>query len=732
VTAVIRPASRARRRIPFVRQMEDVECGAACLAMVLKFYGHHAPLGEVRQRCGTTRDGINAFVLLDVARQYGLDASPLRCHPQRLPDGLAPAILHWDQRHFVVLERRGRRSVRIVDPDGGRRTLSTTEFAHHFSAVALTMRPSSSFVRREPGPHPWRRYLRLVLGRRKLFVPIMLASFVLLAVGLAPALLTEYVTDQVIRPRREDLLEVFGIGAASAIGAQALFMLLRARLVERLQVELTRTVSVDFMSHLLRLPCGFFENRSGGDLVARLSNVMLLREVFAGGGAAMLLDALLIVGYLAAMAVKLPGLALVVMVIAAVQIAILAVLLPRVRALTRQELAAQSAVAGYATEVLHAMSLVKATAVEGPTLERWSGLLAKQLDLGLRRGRSGAVLDSLLTNVRMAAPLLLVWLGARGVIAEQLTFGELLSFNMLAAAFLAPAGSLTMRVQHIQLFSGIVERIEDVLRAPAEPAPLDPVPIDRLSGAISVERVSFSYGPHSPRVLQEVSFTVLPGQKVALVGATGCGKTTMSRLLLGLYEPTEGAISYDGIPLRAIEPAALRQRIGVVPQDPYLFNDTIEHNIAFHRPLERVDIEWAATTAVLHPDVARMPMGYSSLVGEGGQRLSGGQRQRVAIARALASRPSILLFDEATSGLDATTEARFHANLKGAGITCLFIAHRLSTVIDADVILVFDDGRLVEQGRHHYLVLAGGRYAELWERQTSHEPSTGEAAPIGA
>ncbi|MGH8934287.1 MAG: peptidase domain-containing ABC transporter [Egibacteraceae bacterium] len=707
------------RRVPFVRQMEDVDCGAACLTMVLHHYGHHAPLSEVRQRCGTTRDGVNAFVLLEVARAYGLEGRARRGLPGEVAGAVTPAIIYWDQSHFVVLDPRPRGGVRILDPGAGRKILSDTEFARHFSGIALTFTPSTSFTRREADPATWRRYVALVLSHRSLFFPILLAALVLLGVGLVVPWLTAYVTDRVILGGRPDLLLIFGLGAASAVCTHGLVMLLRARLVDRLQMTLAMRISHDFMSHLLKLPCVFFENRSGGDLVSRLGNVALIREVLAGGGAAMILDALLIMSYLAAMARYLPRMLIVVVVVALVQVAVVALLIPRVQGLTRKELAAKSETQAYEVEVLRAVSLVKATAVEGPTFARWSALLARQLDASLQRGRSTAVLDSLVATLRMAAPLALLWVGAASVISGEQSLGDLLAFNALAVAFLIPVGSLATQAQQLQLLGAVIERVEDVMRAPAEAAPRDPPPLGTRAGAITVDRVSFTYGPHSPRVLEEVSCLILPGEKVAVVGATGCGKTTLARLLLGLYTPTAGSIRYDGVDLRAMDPAAWRRRIGVVPQEPYLFNDTIANNIAFHRPLEMPDIDWAAQMAVLHADITRMPMGYSSLVGEGGQRLSGGQRQRVAIARALAARPSVLLFDEATSGLDAMTESLLQENLRSLGTTCILIAHRLSTIVNADRILVLDEGRLVEQGRHEDLLLRGGRYAQLWERQTA-------------
>jgi len=724
-----------RHRVPLVRQMEDVDCGAACLTMILSYYGHQAPLSEVRERCGTTRDGVSALVLLQVAGTYGLDGrairgrpalgapsrswggGPGRCRRVRAK-GAPPAIAYWDQRHFVVLEPRPDGGVRILDPGAGSRTLSEADLDRHFSGITLTFEPSRAFTTREADPPTWRRYVGLVVANPRLFVPILLGSLVILGVGLAAPLLTRYVTDRVILGGRPDLLRIFGLGAAAAVCTQGLVMLLRSRVVDRLQVALTMRISSDFMSHLLRLPCVFFENRSGGDLVSRLSNVALIREVLASGGASMILDALLIMSYLVAMAFYQPEMLIIVMAVAVVQVAVLALLIPRVQRLTRRELAAKSEVQGYEVEVMRAVSLVKAAAVEEPTFQRWSALLTRQLDASLRRARYSGTLDTLVATLRMAAPLMLLWAGAGSVISGEQTLGDLLAFNALAIAFLVPVGSLAVQAQHFQLLGAIIEQIEDVMRAPVEAVPSCPAPIDTLSGTISADRVSFSYGPHSPRVLKDVSLEILPGEKVAVVGATGCGKTTLARLLLGLYTPTEGGIRYDGIDVRAIEPAALRRRIGVVPQDPYLFNDTIAQNIAFHRPLEMPDIEWAAEMAVLHSDVVRMPMGYSSLVGEGGQRLSGGQRQRVAIARALAARPSILLFDEATSGLDVLTEALLQENLRRLGMTCIFIAHRLSTIVDADLILALHEGQLVERGRHEDLLRRGGRYAQMWEHQT--------------
>lgn len=708
-----------RRRVPFVPQMEMTECGPACLTMILRFHGCRVPLSKVRQECGSGRDGVSALVLKKAAARFGLETKAYRVHYSQLSDIPLPAILHWQGHHYVVLERLTRRGAWIVDPASGRQRISLKTLEKHFSGIVLTFVPGTTFVPRNEYKISWRYYLNRLWEDRRLVLFILLTTFLMQVIGLIFPYFTYLAVDRVIMTRNLGLLPSILIGIIGVSIVQGLTIYLKGTLTSRLQTRISLTLHSDFISHMFSLPLGFFEQRSTGDLMTRANNIIILREILSGSSVSVLLDGVLIITYGISMLAISPRLTLVAVTIGLIQMGLLSVLTPRIRNLTRQELLAQSEANSYLMEALRGMMLVKSTGVDRKILETWNALFAKQVKWGMYRDRTRAVLDGSLNGLRVSMPVVLLALGTHEIVREEQTLGMLLGFNALASAFMLHVTSLIGSLQQLQLLTSIVERLQDVLEAKPENTEKQPHVLQSTNVAIRFEGVTFSYNPYSSPILDGIRLCINPGQKVALVGPTGSGKSTFIKLLLGLYLPTKGRILYGNVELNQLNRTQLRQMIGVVLQETHLFNDTIARNIAFYRDIPRSQIEWAAKMALLHEEILKMPMGYDTLIGENGLALSGGQRQRLAIARALASRPSILLLDEATSNLDVATQGALEENLRQLGITRIVVAHRLSTVIDADQIIVLNKGRIVEQGSHQELMRLGGLYAQLWERQNS-------------
>jgi ATP-binding cassette, subfamily B, bacterial len=716
-------AARLRpRRVPVQLQMSAVECGAACLAMILSYHGRQTRVAETQAAIGIGRDGATARAIAQTARKYGLRVKAYSVEPSEFRQIQLPAIAHWDFNHFVIVERWSPRQVEIVDPGVGRRTLTAEEFSAAFTGVVLTFELGTKFQARRTGQPAWRTYLRSLAhlpGAAGALAQILAASLLLQLLGLALPILTAVLIDRVLPFQSAHLLPMIGVGIGLLALTQLTAGYLRAVLLLYLQARLDTRLMLGFFEHILVLPFRFFQGRTSGDLLARLGSNQVIREILTGQTVSAVLDGGLVMVYLAILLLRDPLTGLLALSIGILQIALLLGSARPIHTLAQQDLVAQAKSQSYLVEALNGVVTLKVSGAEDEALDHWSNLFFSQLNVSLRRKHVSAVIDTTLNAIRMFAPLILLWVGAGRVLDGTLSLGTMLALNVLAITFLTPLASLVTTGQQLQLVGAHLERIADVVEAAPEQDDQAARLAPQLAGRIELRDVSFQYDPGAPLILRDISLTIEPGQKVALVGRTGSGKSTLAALLLGLYSPTGGTILYDGIPLRDLDYRALRSQFGVVLQDSFLFSGSIRQNVALHDPGLSLDaIDAAVRLAAIDGDIARMPMGYETLLAEGGEGLSGGQRQRLALARALARRPAILLLDEATSHLDAVTEAQVEQNLADLACTRIVIAHRLSTIRNADLILILQDGEIVERGTHDQLLVMDGQYAALVRRQT--------------
>ncbi len=714
-----------RGRVPVVRQLTATECGVTCLLMVLAYHGRELSHEELRAAMGSARSGTSALALLDAGRHFGLRGRGVRIELEDLEYLDCGTILHWGFNHFVVFEHcsRAKGYVDIVDPALGRRRVPLHTFRQTFTGVALLFEPGENFTPEQRAqPMLWRS-LKHVLAHTISWTRIAITSLLLQLSALALPIVTGALVDRVVPRSDHHLLWVILVGLLFLCCFNALAMIVRGHLLLHLRTQLDVRMTLGFLDHLVSLPYAFFQQRSAGDLMMRLNSNTTIREILTTGTISSLLDGALVSIYLLLLLLVDPAMGALVAMLAALQLAIFLFLRQRQRELLAQELEAQAQVQNYEIELLTGIETLKALGCEEHAVEHWSALFVRGLNVTLQRSALTALLDAGVGTIRLAAPLVILALGAYRVLDGHLSLGSMLSISALAGGFLSPLASLITAAGQLQLLRSYQERIDDVLYAPAEQEPQLGQPTPTLRGEIRLDRVSLRYGRRAALCVREVSVHIKPGQFVAVVGRSGAGKSSLAGLLLGLHSPTSGHVFYDGVDLHSLELRALRRQLGIVTQQPALFGATIRQNICLGSPDADLDaVIAAAQRARIHDEIVAMPMQYETLLVDRGASLSGGQRQRIALARALLRQPAILLLDEATSALDALTEYSVQAELRQLSCTRIVIAHRLSTVVEADLILVMEGGELVEQGRHEELLAGGRLYARLVAGQLQGDP----------
>ncbi|PWK71376.1 NHLM bacteriocin system ABC transporter peptidase/ATP-binding protein [Streptomyces sp. CG 926] len=708
-------------RTPTVLQMEAVECGAAALAMVLGHHRRFVPLEELRIACGVSRDGSRAGNLLKAARGYGLTAKGMQMSLAALTEVSGPAILFWEFNHYVVYEgtarRLGRRGVYVNDPAKGRRFVPMDEFDTSFTGVVLVFEPGDGFRRGGRRPGVLGAVPARLRGTSGTMAAAVVASLLLVAVGVTvPALSRTYIDMFLIGEQTSLLGVLFAAMTVALVLTATLTALLQANLLRGRIISSTLS-SARFFRHLLRLPVTFYSQRNPADLVQRLQSNDAVAETLARDLSAAAVDAVVVVLYAVLLWTYDPQLTLVGVAVALLNVVALRIAI-RLRATGTQKLRAESArLTNTAYSGLQLIETMKATGGENGFFRRWAGQHAVTLDVQQRLGVPSAWLAIVAPTLAAFNSALILTIGGLRAVEGHLTVGLLVAFQALVTSFTAPISRLGGVAGRIQDFAADIARLEDVENFPVdrvysrrEPA----ASTRRLKGHVELDRVTFGYNPLDAPLLRDFSLTVGPGQQVALVGGSGSGKSTVSRLVSGLHAPWAGAIRIDGMRLEDIPRGALAASVSFVDQDVFLFEGTVRDNVTLWDPsITDEAVVAALQDAAVHEVVARRPGGIHSRVEQDGRNFSGGQRQRLEIARALVRRPSVMVLDEVTSALDAVTEQIIIDNLRRRGCACVVIAHRLSTVRDSDEIVVLDRGTVVERGRHDQLVAAQGPYAAL-------------------
>lgn len=704
--------------IPFVQQLEAADCGAAAICMVLRFYGKHLPLREVRDIVGSGRTGATAAGLVQAARTYGLRARGISIEADDVAQLPPATILYWEFRHFVVLEKVTSKGVTLLDPSSGRRVYSHTTFRRAFAGIALICEPSETFVRGDHADSRFSRIWRQVLSHRSLLARISIIAFVAQVFVAASPLLTGTLIDKVIPHADYSLFAVLaGAFLIFQMSAQ-IATFIRSHLLIYLRTWVEASMTLSFLDHLVQLPFPFFQRHTSGDLMVRLGINSTVKEVATSTALSAILDGVSSLVFLTVLIATKRSLALYVCALALAQILVLSYFKWRKKQILRKSLENQACSQTAQIELFAGMETLKAMGLEPSAAERWEALFVESLNLGVRGGRLDAAFSLCSGLLNSASSFIFLFYGALLVMRGDLTLGGMLAVAAMASAFLVPVGSLITALLQLQTIDVYLDKLNDVLETPVEQTSITSSFLAERPYPVSLTDVSFRYSRDDNFVLDGICITIPAGDKCALVGESGCGKSTIAKLAAGLYVPHMGSVSVAGRDIQSVNLRTYRRSLGFVSQESQLFSGSIRRNIALSDPdmaLERVIR--AAKIACIHDDIMNMPLAYDTPLSDRGMTLSGGQRQRIAIARAIAANPGLLVLDEATSHLDAVTEEHVNNNLQALHITSIIIAHRLTTITHCDQIIVIQRGRVAEQGTCHELLERGGPFSALYRAQ---------------
>ncbi len=742
------------RRYACVRQTDQSDCGAAALATIALHHRRPVALQQMRDLAGTDRVGTNLLGLIAAAEKLGFSARAVKGPFDALTQVPLPAVAHTRTAeglgHFVVLHRVTRRGVVVADPGRGLQKLTKDEFCQRWTGYLLLIVPDPAAPagsrRAAPGEpaSPWRRFLGLLAGHRALMTEAFFCALLLTVLGLSTSYFIQHLVDSVLVRHEERLLNALGVGMLLVVVFRVLFAILRQYLLAHAGRKVDLGLIAGYARHVLRLPLHFFELRRVGEILSRVNDAAKVREAISGTTLTAVVDGVLVVVLLAVLWLYDVRLALV--ATAFVPLLVLSVMAhhPASRRGARAAMEGSAKLSAHLVEDVSGVETVKAYGVERGRAEQGEEYLVGLVRSVFSLQKIGISTNSVALFVTAVAGIVVLWYGGHRVMEGALTIGELMFFYSLLGHLLEPLERLSSVNLKIQDALVAIDRLYQVMDMEAEPLG-DPnkVPFRGVREAIELRGLSFRYGCRA-NVLEGLDLRIPAGKTVAIVGESGSGKSTLLKLLQGFYEPTEGGVLVDGTDLRDVELGSLRGRIAVVSQEPFIFNGTVRENITLGRPSAYLkDVIEAAKAAGLHEFIAGLPERYETVIGERGSNLSGGQRQRLAIARALLRKPDVLIFDEATSHLDTSTERAIQESLKTAlaGRTVVLVAHRLSTIRHADRIYVLKSGKVAEEGTHRQLLAQGGLYAELCRCQTDADdapvrqrqgaPPSGRAARVG-
>ena len=714
------PVKKGIAKVPFIMQMEALECGAASLAMVLAYYGKWIPLEQVRRDCGVSRDGSNALNILKAARNYGLEASGYRYEPEYLRDnGTFPCIAHWEFNHFVVVCGFKKDKVYLNDPAKGTVVISMEEFDEKFTGICIQLSPTENFVP-EGKPRSTIGFAKKRLAGCGVAIAFVVVTGIISSlIGVINPVFSRIFMDRLLTGTDPGwhipfiiVMSVFGF-------IQILMQFIQAIYSRRIEGKMAVYGTSSYMWKILNLPMEFYSQRYAGDILARRSGNAGISGSLINTFAPLFLQAVMMVFYLVVMLKNSVLLTLVGISSIVINMFVARIISKKRINLSRVQMRDSGKLTSCTTSGIEMIETIKASGAEEGYFQKWAGYQASVNTQEVAFAKLNQYVGSIPSIVSIFTNTLVLMLGVYLTMEGKFTVGMIMAFQGFLGSFTAPATTFISAGQTLQELRTDMERIEDVMEYPADEnsalrQPTGEVSYKKLKGRVEMKNVTFGYSRLADPLISGFDLKLEPGSRVAFVGSSGCGKSTLSKLISGLYVPWEGEILFDGKPIKEIDRSVFTGSLAVVDQDIIMFEDTITANIRmWDETIEDFEVIAAARDAQIHSDIIQRENGYDHKMIEGGNDFSGGQRQRMEIARVLAQDPTIVILDEATSALDAKTEYDVVNAIRDRGITCIVIAHRLSTIRDCDEIIVLDKGKVVERGRHEDLYAKGGLYKEL-------------------